>query len=165
MQQRPKQSTIVGGPRFGLRTLFIVVTVAGLASGIIGSLLRGDNSLTLLFMGIGVFCYGGIIAIPCYALVGSLLTLSAKTTWGERAAEVLSAVVCAAAWIGFVTAVMARWPQVCVAYALVIVGLMAWIVRSSWQRPEAPSPEPALQRLLKAKRECPHQAAENHPLP
>src|SRR5262245_55807464 len=50
--------------RFGLRSLFILLAAIGIVCALLRSLVQGDPSI---FLGIGAFCYGGIIAIPVYA--------------------------------------------------------------------------------------------------
>jgi len=142
------------GFRFGLRTLFFLLAGVGVLSAVARSLVRGDPTMLL---GIGAFCYGGIIAIPCYAFVGSLMVLTTTTVRGQRAGALLAAAVGATAWIWFVIAALGRWPQLCVVYSLVIVGIIAWLVRQDWQTPEGPSPESTLEKLMAAKRSCPHQ--------
>src|SRR6478735_254276 len=71
--------------RFGLRSLMLVMAAVGVLSGLARSVVQGDPALAILFKSLAVFCYGGIIAIPGYAFVAALLTLSTKTTWGQRA--------------------------------------------------------------------------------
>jgi hypothetical protein len=112
-----------------------------------------------MFLGIGAFCYGGIIAIPCYAFVGSLMVLTTTTTRGQRAGEILAAIVGTAAWIGFIVAALGRWPQVCVVQSLVVIGIAAWVMRRNWKVEEGPSPESSLRQLMAAKRNCPHQSS------
>jgi hypothetical protein len=110
-----------------------------------------------MLLGIGAFCYGGIVAIPCYAFVGSLMVLTTTTVRGQRAGALLAAGVGATAWIAFIIATLGRWPQLCVAYSLVIVAIIAWLVRQDRKIPEGPSPESTLERLMEAKRSCPHK--------
>jgi len=116
-----------------------------------------------MFLGIGAFCYGGIVAIPCYAFVGSLMVLTTTTTRGQRAGEIFAAVVGAAAWIGFVVATLGNWPQLCVAYSLAVIAIIVWLVRLNWKVAEGPSPEGMLRRLMEAKQHCPHKAPHEEP--
>jgi hypothetical protein len=148
--------------RFHLRTLFILIAVVGVASGIARSVVHGDQALGLLFIGIAVFCYGGIIALPCYAFVGSLAVLTTKTTWGQRTGEIVAAIIGAMAWISFVVIAMRSWPQVCVLFSIIIIAIITWLVRTGWNTPEGPSPESSLQRLLAAKESCHHKAPREH---
>src|SRR6187431_2671692 len=82
--------------RFGLRSLFVLLAAVGVGSGVLRSLVSGDATI---FLGIGAFCYGGIIAICVYAFVGSLMVLSTTTVRGQRAGEIFAAAIGAAAWI------------------------------------------------------------------
>src|SRR5437762_61859 len=76
------------------------------------------------FVGVGAFCYGGIIAIPCYAFVGSLMVLTTKTARGQRAGEIFAATVAAVAWIAFLFAALNQSPQMFVAYSLVVIAVV-----------------------------------------
>jgi hypothetical protein len=146
--------------RFQLRSLFIVVAAAGVLSGIARSLIQGDHALSFVFIGLGVFCYGGVVAIPCYAFVAALMVITTKTTWGQRAGEILSAVVGAAVWISFVVAILRDWPLVCIAFSLAIAGIMVWLVKVGWTIPDGPAPEGTLKRLLATKKECQQTMAQ-----
>ena len=121
----------------------------------------GDQSLAKLAFGIGVFFYGGIVAIPCYMFVGSLMVLTTKTTRGQRAGEILAAAVGAAAWIGFFIGAIGDWPQLCIAYSLAVIGIIGWLARMNWNVEEGPSPELMLKRLSEAKDHCPHRATRS----
>ena len=148
------QQGLTGPPvrfHFQLRTLFYLLFAVGVFCAAARSLVRGDPGFLL---GIGAFCYGGVIAIPCYAFVGSLLVLGAESTWSQRVSEILAAAISAAAWITFVALALSRWPQLCVAYAILIIAINAWIVHSGWNAPEGPCPEETLQRLRQAKTNC-----------
>jgi MFS family permease len=140
--------------RFGLKSLMIVLAIAGVLSAVARSLVRNDPTI---FLGIGAFCYGGIVALPCYAFVGSLMVLTTTTTRGQRAGEIFAAIVGAAAWIGFVVVMLGQWPQLCVVYSVVIVAIIVWLMRLNWKPVEGPSPEPMLKRLMQAKRDLPHR--------
>src|SRR5438093_7901803 len=48
--------------RFGLRALFLLLAAVGVLCAVARSLVNSDPTIVL---GIGAFCYGGIIAIPC----------------------------------------------------------------------------------------------------
>jgi hypothetical protein len=137
--------------RFGLRSLFVVLAAAGVVSAVLRSLVNGDATM---FLGIGAFCYGGIVAIPVYAFVGSLIVLSTTTTRGQRAGEIFAAAIGAAAWIGFICAALYRWPQLCVVQSIVVVGIIGWLMRMNWKIEEGPSPEGMLGRLMEVKRDC-----------
>jgi len=110
-----------------------------------------------MFVGVGAFCYGGIIAIPCYAFVGSLMVLTTKTTRGQRAGEIFAAVVGAGAWITFLYAALNSVPQMFVACSLAAIGVVVWLVRRNWKPEEGPSPENSLHRLIAAKKACVHR--------
>jgi nitrate reductase NapE component len=142
--------------RFGLRSLFVLLAGVGVFCAAVRSLVSHDIAIVL---GIGAFCYGGIVAIPCYAFVGSLMVLTTTTTRGQRVGEVLAAVVGAAAWITFIVVALGKWPQLCVAYSLVAVAMIVWLVRHNWQIAEGPSPETTLNRLIAAKRSCQQQTS------
>ena len=150
MEQTPRSE----GFRFRLRSLFILMAAVGLLSGLARSAVQGDPALALLFVGIAVFCYGGIFAITGYAFVAALLTLSTKTSWGQRASELFAAFVGASIWIAFVSVTLAKWPQVAILFSLAIILIIGWIVRNNWTLPEGPSPENSLRRLLSAKQNC-----------
>lgn len=137
--------------RYSLRTLFCILTAAAVIAAALRSMVRGDPSI---FLGIGSFLYGGIIAIPCYAFIGSLVVLSTKTTWGERAGDVFAGLVGAAAWITFVVCALYQWPQLCVAYSLCAIAVMGFIVWRGWDAETGPSPEASLGRLMQAKKNC-----------
>jgi hypothetical protein len=138
--------------RFRLRTLFYLVIAAALISASGRAIVQRDPTM---FLGIGTFVYGGIIALPCYAFIASLAGLAAKTRMGQRGSEVFAALVGASAWIAFIIVVLGRWPQLCVAYGLIAVGIMALAVWKSWNVvDESPEPEASLQQLLRAKKEC-----------
>ena len=136
--------------RYRLRTLFIVVATVAVLSAWLRSALDGD--LTSL-LGIGAFCYGGIVAIPCYAFVGSLVVLSTTTTAGQRAGTIFAAIMAGVAWMTFVVSILGRWPQLCIAYAIVTAAILYWLVRSDWIIAEGPSPEAMLDRLKQAKQD------------
>jgi hypothetical protein len=133
--------------RFTLRSLFFVVS----AGAVLSACVRGDPTMLL---GIGAFCYGGIVAIPCYALVASLIVVTTKTTWGERIGEVSAGLVAAAAWITFIIGALGQWPQLCVVYSFFAIAILAAIVWHDWQPVAGPSPEATLERLLQAKHDC-----------
>ena len=137
--------------RFGLRSLFILLAAAGVVCALLRSLVQNDSSI---FLGVGAFCYGGIIAIPAYAFVGSLMVLSTTTTWGQRAGEIFAAAIGAAAWISFICVALSKWPQLCVVQSLVVVGVIVWLVRMNWKPEEGPSPEGMLRRLIDVKEQC-----------
>ena len=146
--------------RFGLRSLFIVLAAVGIVCALLRSLVQGD---TTMFLGIGAFCYGGIVAIPVYAFVGSLMVLTTKTTRGQRAGEISAAVVGAAAWIAFIFATLGKYPQLCIVQSLAVIAIIAWLVRINWKIEEGPSPEGTLRRLMQAKENCPHKThADDH---
>lgn len=134
------------------------MAAVGVLSGLARSLVQGDPALAILLMSVAAFCYGGIIAIPAYAFVAALLTLSTKTTWGQRAGEIFAAIISAGIWLAFVIATLGRWPPVCVLLSSVIIAIMSWLVRLGWTPPEGPSPESSLRRLLNAKHNCDHKA-------
>ena len=113
-----------------------------------------------MFLGVGAFCYGGIVAIPCYAFIGSLMVLTTKTTRGQRAGEIFAAAVAAMAWMAFIVAALHDWPQLCAAYSLVVIAIVVWLVRRNWKTEEGPSPENSLRRLIAAKRGCPTNAPD-----
>jgi hypothetical protein len=140
--------------RFGLKSLFVLLAAVGVLSGLVRSVATSDPAM---FVGVGAFCYGGIIAIPCYAFVGSLMVLTTKTARGQRAGEIFSAVVGAGAWITFLYAALHPVPQMFVACSLVAIGVVVWLVRRNWKLEEGPSPENSLQRLIAAKKACEHQ--------
>lgn len=133
--------------RYSLRTLFGIMA----AVAVLSALVRGGPTIVL---GIGSFCYGGIIAIPCYAFVGSLTVLTTKTTWGERAGDVFAGGVGSAAWIVFIVCALGQWPQLCVVYSLCAIAIMGYIVWRGWQGDAGPSPEATLGRLMQAKHDC-----------
>jgi Na+/proline symporter len=133
--------------RYSLRTLFGIMA----AVAVLSALVRGGPTIVL---GIGSFCYGGIIAIPCYAFVGSLTVLSTKTTWGERAGDVFAGLIGAIAWIAFIICALGQWPQLCVVYSLCALTIMGFIVWRGWQVEPGPSPEASLGRLMQAKQDC-----------
>ena len=137
--------------RFGLKSLFFLLAAAGVLCAALRSLVQGDASM---FLGIGAFCYGGIVAIPCYAFVGSLMVLSTTTTRGQRAGEIFAAAVGATAWISFIIAALHPWPQLCVAYSLVVIAIIVWLVRLNWKPEDGPSPEGMLQRLSQVKQDA-----------
>jgi len=136
--------------RFRLRTLFYLVVIVALASGVGRSIANGDPGM---FMGIGAFCYGGIVALPCYAFVASLAGLATTSRWGQRGSEVFAGLVGAAAWITVIVAVLGRWPQLCVAYSLLAVAIMAIVIWRGWKPEDSPAPAATLKRLLQAKHE------------
>jgi hypothetical protein len=146
------------GFRFGLRSLFVLLAAAGVVSAVLRSLVNGDATM---FLGIGAFCYGGIVAICVYAFVGSLIVLSTTTTRGQRAGEIFAAAISAAAWIGFICAALYRWPQLCVVQSIVVVGIIGWLVRMNWKIEDGPSPEGMLGRLREAKRACGGRGQQN----
>jgi hypothetical protein len=137
--------------RYTLRTLFCVVATVAVLSAWLRSLMRGDPTIVL---GIGAFCYGGIVAIPCYAFVGSLAVLSTKSTWGERAGDVFAGLVASSAWITFIICALGQWPQLCVVYSFCAIAIMAFIVWRGWESDTGPSPEATLGRLMQAKHDC-----------
>jgi hypothetical protein len=137
--------------RFRLRSLFILVVAFAVASALFRSIVRGDSTS---FLGIGAFCYGGIVAIPCYAFVASLMVLTTESIRGQRAGELFAAVVSAAAWIGFVAVALNQWPQLCLLYSPAIIAIIGWLVRLSWKTIDGPSPEETLRRLKQAKEDC-----------
>jgi hypothetical protein len=137
--------------RFSLRSLMLVVVAAAVLSGTLRGLVRGDPTFLL---GIGSFCYGGIIAIPCYAFVASLAVLTTKSTWGERAGDLFAGAVGVAAWITFLIAALGKWPQLCVVYSFFATAIMGWMVWRGWDSDPGPSPEVTLDRLLQAKSAC-----------
>jgi len=137
--------------RFGLRSLFVLLAAVGVVSGMIRAVVKSDPAG---IVGVGAFCYGGIIAIPCYAFVGSLMVLTTKTTRGQRAGEIFAAVVGAVAWITFLFGALNQSPQMFVAYSLVAIGAIVYLVRRNWKTEEGPSPENSLRRLIKAKHDC-----------
>lgn len=137
--------------RYGLRSLFVLLAGVGVGSGLLRSLASGDATI---FLGIGAFCYGGIVAIPVYAFVGSLMVLSTTTTRGQRVGEIFAAVLGAAAWIGFIFGALNQWPQLCVVQSILVVGIIGWLVRMNWKIEEGPSPEGMLSRLREVKRDC-----------
>ena len=146
-----------GNFRFSLRALFLLMLAAAVLSGVVRSFVVRDQAFSQLFVGIGVFCYGGIIALPCYAFVGSLLVLTTTTTRGQRAGEVFAAIVAAAVWISFFVATIGKWPQLCVFYSLAVIAIIVWLVRRNWKIEAGPSPEGTLARLSEAKRTCRHR--------
>jgi hypothetical protein len=146
--------------RFRLRSLFVLVATAGVVSGIARSLIQGDHALSYVFVGLGVFCYGGVAAIPCYAFVAALMVITTKTTWGQRAGEIFAAVVGAAVWMSFIFAILKDWPLVCTTFSLVIAGIMVGLVKTGWTIPEGPAPEGMLKRLLATKKECQQTIAQ-----
>jgi hypothetical protein len=127
------------------------MAAAGVFCGIARSLVARDSAA---FMGVAIFCYGGIIAIPCYAFVGSLMVLTTTTQRGQQVGAVLAAVVGCAAWISFGIAFLGRWPQVCLVYSLAATGIIGWLLRIDCTIAEGPSPEAALSRLLEVKKRC-----------
>jgi hypothetical protein len=137
--------------RFGLRSLFVLLAAAGVGSAVLRSLVSGDATM---FLGIGAFCYGGIVAIPVYAFAGSLMVLSTTTTRGQRVGEIFAAVLGAAAWIGFICGALHQWPQLCVVQSIVVLGIIGWLVRMNWKVEEGPSPEGMLSRLIEVKKDC-----------
>ncbi len=148
--------------RFGLKSLFVLLAAVGVVSGIIRAVIQSDPAA---IVGVGAFCYGGIIAIPCYAFVGSLMVLSTKTARGQRAGEIFAAIVGASAWITFLFAALNPAPQMFVAYSLAAIGVVVWLVRRNWKPDEGPSPENSLQRLIAAKKACGHQQSANSDQP
>ena len=110
-----------------------------------------------MFVSVGAFCYGGIIGIPCYAFVGSLMVLTTKTARGQRVGEIFAAVVGAAAWITFLFAALNQAPQMFAACSLLAIGVVVWLMRLNWKAEQGPSPESSLQRLMAAKKACGHQ--------
>jgi hypothetical protein len=137
--------------RFGLRSLFILLAAVGIACALLRSLMQNDSSL---FFGVGAFCYGGIIAIPVYAFVGSLMVLTTTTTWGQRTGEIFAAAVGALAWIAFIVIGLNKWPQLCVVQSLAVVGIIVWLVRVNCKIEDGPSPEGMLRRLIDVKQHC-----------
>jgi hypothetical protein len=137
--------------RFTLRSLMLVVLGAAVLCGALRALVRGDPTFLL---GMGSFFNGGIVAIPCYAFVASLMVLTTQSTWGERAGEVFAGLVAVAAWVTFLVYSLGRWPQLCVVYSACATAVIGWMVWQDWQTEAGPSPETTLQRLLSAKREC-----------
>jgi hypothetical protein len=138
--------------RFTLRTLFGLMAAVGVLCAIARSLAAGDSTIVL---GIGAFCYGGIVAIPCFAFIASLLVLTTTTTRGQQAGEVFAAVIAAATWIGFIIAALRPWPQLCVVESAGVISLVAWLVRRNQRQLEAgPSPEATLARLRSVKARC-----------
>ena len=159
----PRVSVAVGESkpapfRFGLRALFVALAAVGIVCALLRSMVQQDSSV---FLGIGAFCYGGIIAIPVYAFVGSLMVLSTATTWGQRAGEIFAAVVGAIAWIGFICVTLSKWPQLCMVQSLVVVGVVVWLVRFNWKPEDGPAPENTLRRLRDVKEHC-HKDSKNH---
>jgi hypothetical protein len=139
------------------------MAAVGVLCAVARSLVLRDHTLSLLFLGIGTFCYGGIVGLLCYVFVGSLMVLTTATLRGQRAGEILAALVGAAAWIGFVVTILGRWPQVCAAGSIAIVAIFIGLARLNWKVVEGPSPESSLRRLLAAKQNCPHQAPHRDP--
>lgn len=137
--------------RFGLKSLFALLAAVGVMSGMIRAVATSDPAA---IVGLGAFCYGGIIAIPCYAFVGSLMVLTTKTTRGQRAGEIFAAIIGAGAWITFLFAALNQSPQMFVAYSLVAIAALVWLVRRNWKPEEGPSPENSLQRLMAVKKAC-----------
>ena len=137
--------------RFTLRSLMLVVLAAAVLCGALRGFVRGDPTFLL---GIGTFCNGGIVALPCYAFVASLAVLTAKTTWGERAGDVFAGLVAVAAWVTFLVSALGRWPQLCVVYSLCATAVIGWVMWQGWKQEAGPSPEATLDRLLLAKQEC-----------
>jgi hypothetical protein len=137
-----------------LKSLFALLAAVGIVSGLIRAVVKRDPAG---IVGVGAFCYGGIIAIPCYAFVGSLMVLTTKTARGQRAGEIFAAVVGACAWITFLFGALNQSPQMFVAYSLVAIGVIVWLMRRNWKTEEGPSPENSLQRLIAAKKACVHQ--------
>jgi hypothetical protein len=140
--------------RFGLKSLFALLAAVGVLSGMVRAVVKSDPAM---FVGAGAFCYGGIIAIPCYAFVGSLMVLTTKTTRGQRAGEIFAAVVGAGAWITFLYAALNSVPQMFVACSLAAIGVVIWLMRRNWKPEEGPSPENSLHRLIAAKKACVHR--------
>lgn len=140
-----------GRYRFRLRTLFYLVLAVAILSGVGRSIVRGDPTM---FMGIGAFFYGAIVALPCYAFVASLAGLATTSRWGQRGCEVFAGLVGAAAWITVIVAILGKWPQLCVVYSLFAVAMMAFAIWRGWLPEDGPAPEATLRRLLQAKREC-----------
>jgi hypothetical protein len=101
--------------RFGLKTLFVLLAAVGVVSGMIRAVVKSDPAA---IVGVGAFCYGGIIAIPCYAFVGSLMVLTTKTARGQRVGEIFAAIVGASAWIAFLFGALNQSPQMFIAYSL-----------------------------------------------
>lgn len=137
--------------RFGLKSLFALLAAVGVFSGVVRSVATSDPAM---FVGVGAFCYGGIIAIPCYAFVGSLMVLTTKTARGQWLGEIFAAVIGASAWITFLFAALNAAPQMFIAYSLAAVGVVVWLVRRNWKPEEGPSPENSLQRLIAVKKSC-----------
>lgn len=137
--------------RFSLRSLILFMAAIGVFSGIVRSLALRDSTL---FLAVAVFCYGGLIAIPCYAFVGSLMVLTATTPRGQFAGSLVAAAICCLAWSGFGVAFLGKWPQFCVIYSLAVVSIIGCLVRLDSRSGEGPSPEPALKRLLDVKKRC-----------
>jgi hypothetical protein len=140
--------------RFGLKSLFALLAAVGVLSGMIRAVATSDPAA---IVGLGAFCYGGIIAIPCYAFVGSLMVLTTKTTRGQRAGEIFAAIIGAGAWITFLFAALNQSPQMFVVYSLVAIAALVWLVRRNWKPEDGPSPENSLQRLIAVKKACVHQ--------
>jgi len=140
--------------RFGLKSLFALLAAVGIFCGMIRAVVKSDPAA---FVGVGAFCYGGIIAIPCYAFVGSLMVLTTKTARGQRAGEIFAAVVGASAWIAFLFGALNQAPQMFVAFSLAAIGVVVWLMRRNWKIEEGPSPENSLQRLIAAKKACVQQ--------
>jgi hypothetical protein len=152
-----------GGLRFSLRSLFLIMLAAAVACAAMRAVVFQDQSFARLAFVIGVFFYGGIVAIPSYAFVGSLMVLTTRTTLGQRVGEVFSAAVGAAAWIGFFVATITDWPTLCVAYSTIVLAIMVWLVRENWKIELGPSPEAMLEKLREAKSQCPHRSPSAGP--
>ena len=150
----PAAAVRPGRFRFRLRTLFGLVVAVAILSGLGRAIVQGDPSM---FMGIGAFCYGGIVALPCYAFVASLAGLATTTRWGQRGCEIFAGLIGAAAWITVIVAILGKWPQLCVVYSLFAIALMAVAIWKGWRPEEGPEPEESLRRLLQAKKEFSEQ--------
>jgi hypothetical protein len=150
------------GFRFSLRSLFFIMLAAAVACGAMRAVVFQDQSFNRLAFVIGAFFYGGIVALPCYAFVGSLMVLTTRTTWGQRAGEMFAAVVGAGAWIGFFLATIGDWPLLCVVYSALVLAIMVWLVRANWKAEDGPSPEPMLEQLRAAKSRCPHRSSASN---
>jgi hypothetical protein len=126
----------------------------GVFSGVVRSLALRDSTL---FLAVAVFCYGGLIATPCYVFIGSLMVVTAATPRGQLAGSVIAAAICCLAWTGFGVAFLGKWPQFCVVYSAAVIVVIGCLVRLDSRIAEGPSPEPALRRLLDVKKRCSQQ--------
>jgi hypothetical protein len=134
-----------------LKSLFALLAAVGVVSGLVRAVAKSDPAG---IVGIGAFCYGGIIAIPCYAFVGSLMVLTTKTTRGQRVGEIFAALIGAIAWIAFLFAALNQSLPMFAVYSLLAMAVVIWLVRRNWKPEEGPSPENSLQRLIAAKKSC-----------